>query len=295
MEILVFDIETGKSPDHMDYLPDKYKEKMPEEIKNPVEPVFKADGRILNSKDPADNVMPLKISKDKVTAKAWLEEQSKKIEERKTKIQCSIAENKMKWIEATTEARKKWAKDKEEKINKWIEDCALDALTGQVLAIGYRYVNYKQVGVAELHDIEMTGQGKFNDEVWTEASVIADFWARFNNTLKKGGMVIGHGTSYFDLPFLWRRSKKYNVTPYWHPTGKDKWNTDIRDTDDMWNCNQYPKKRIKLDTLAKYLGIGEKLDNGKNFEHMFHNDLPKALAYLQQDINLISQIAIRLI
>jgi hypothetical protein len=52
--------------------------------------------------------------------------------------------------------------------------------------------------------------------------------------------------------------------------------------------------RGSLNTIAKYLGVGEKHGNGSDFARLWKEDRVRAEAYLRKDLELTARVAERL-
>ena len=155
---------------------------------------------------------------------------------------------------------------KEEKIKK----AALSPLTGRVLAIGV-----KTAGERGVFD--------YNDEKHT----LKEFWKYFRHN--NVAIWVGHNSNGFDWPFLIKRSWKHNITI---PTGiKDgRWyRKNIQDTQEIFTGGAYGE-RIKLDTLAKYFGVGAKNGDGAFFSELYFADKAKAIDYLYNDLDLTQAV-----
>lgn len=152
---------------------------------------------------------------------------------------------------------------------RWIEDGALSAVTGRVLCIG-------------------TLRDK-NFDVWAddEKQMLADFWGFASGELQAGRTLIGFCVKTFDLPFLVRRSWKHGVkVPFCLWSGRY-FADGIIDVAELWQCaNRDPRDRVSLDTLSKFLGIGAKTGDGKEFAGLWRTDKEKAKAYLHNDLTL---------
>lgn len=160
---------------------------------------------------------------------------------------------------------------------------ALSALTGEVLAIGYR---------GEKRLIDCVG-----DET-PEAALLARFWSQYRNLRKAGRKMVGYNIAFFDVPFLVQRSWLHGVavpdTVFTHP-GRYLDPTYI-DLAQVWSGSAR-NGFVKLDTIAKAFGLDGKPDgiNGGDFARLFHNPDTRheAIAYLEGDIDMTYEIAVR--
>lgn len=163
---------------------------------------------------------------------------------------------------------------------------ALDATTGQVLAIGYLSIK-PAGGTAVLMDTVADHAG--------EGALIAKFWEQYTKCHKAGRKMAGLNILGFDLPFLIRRSWILGVdVPATVRPGRyfDQIFVDIRDT---WLCGQHwGNCESSLNAIAKALGLGEKNGDGAAFAELLKIDRDSALAYLRNDLELTASCATRM-
>lgn len=153
----------------------------------------------------------------------------------------------------------------------WKERASLDAVTAQILCIGTLENNI------------------FTAIEGDEGQILHRFWEWLElRHLQHGHEVIGFSIFHFDLPFLVRRSWINGVpvpsiarrSNKWQP-----WNEYLIDIAVQWQCGNRDQT-VKLDTLAKSLGIGAKTGTGKDFAATYATDRAKALEYLHNDLQL---------
>ena len=170
----------------------------------------------------------------------------------------------------------KIAKAIEAKKLAWIDKAALDARTGRVLAIGYSVINPEaQHGCQIIDDSE--GEKQLLESWW-------DFYRKSRNV---GATWIGHNIRAFDLPFLVRRSMRHGVcVPSGLLANGIRYDRLVVDLMELWACGDF-KSTISLDNLAKFLGVGAKNGNGKEFYGLYKTDREKALDYLRNDVALV--------
>lgn len=170
-------------------------------------------------------------------------------------------------IAAAIEAKKK----------DWIENAALDAVTGRVLAIGLM-IDEAFVIISEPA---------------TEAEMLYEFW----DAIKSNGDIhnlVGFNCFLFDLPFLMKRSWKLGVPiPAGIRWGR-RWNERIIDLREVWQCGDR-QAHGSLAVIAKHLGVGEKTGSGAEFAKLWSEDRAKAEAYLKNDLALTSAIFRKLV
>ena len=164
----------------------------------------------------------------------------------------------------------------------WLERAALDPLTGQVLAVGIAF-------------------GDWKPEVWTDLSE-ADLLAKTISAIDvhlREERVIGYNIKRFDFPFLVRRCwiNGINVPHriFWETdTGQVKWHSYIVDIMQRWQLGQVEIKGQSLKAIAKRVLGKDKSDDGKNFAEVFAQDRERALEYCRNDIELTRELAKRM-
>lgn len=156
--------------------------------------------------------------------------------------------------------------DIEKKKQDWLDDAALHATTGRILAIGI--INDEKLEI--LHDME-------------ERDMLTKFWARF---LISNDSFAGHNIRGFDLPFMIRRSFILGLTHIPNVMEGRYLSKRFIDTMELWACGT--RDMISLDTLARALGVGQKTGSGKDFSKLYLNPdtRQQALDYLSKDLEL---------
>lgn len=120
-------------------------------------------------------------------------------------------------------------------------------------------------------------------------------------------LMVGHNIFEFDIPFLIRRSWLLGVEvpdDVMDHTGRypSKW---FIDTANVWRCGSRSAEYIKLDQLAKALGVGGKVVDettgeamsGKDFARLYFGtseERGRALDYLAGDVDVTRRVASRL-
>lgn len=164
----------------------------------------------------------------------------------------------------------------EAKREAWLEKLALDPMTGSVCAIGYNFGdNETEISLAY---------------ETSELSIIESFWEYFSKQSERAQFV-GFNIFKFDLPFLVRRSWKLGIPiPLGVRTGRY-WGGALIDLMDVYAFGN-KQEFVSLDSVSKFLGVGEKSGNGKDF-HL----LPQAeqRKYLAHDLALTKACAEKLL
>lgn len=162
------------------------------------------------------------------------------------------------------------------KREKWLDSLALDAVTGSVCAIGL---------ITEHDETVITLASEGGEDL-----LIRSFWLAVMANVERS-QFIGFNCAKFDLPFLVKRSWKLGIPiplgvregRYWGDSF-----LDLMEVYQLGNRQEY----ISLDTLAKFLGVGEKSGNGKDFHKLPPDEQRK---YLAHDLELTKLCAEKMI
>ncbi len=156
----------------------------------------------------------------------------------------------------------------------FIERAALDPLTGRVLAVGL---------LSNRDDFRVIG-------VEDEAALLREFWTACRDEKARLNRMVGFNTHAFDLPFLIRRSFKHRVQiPFGIRRGRY-WGEELIDLREEWQLGDR-QARGSLDTIARYLGVGQKNGHGHEFARLWTEDRAKAVEYVRRDVELTAEIA----
>jgi hypothetical protein len=159
--------------------------------------------------------------------------------------------------------------------NDYIRNAALDALSGQVLCIGYR------------KDIQETGI--MCSDADGEAAMLRQWWALLNY-YERNPMLIGFNIKAFDLPFLVKRSWRHRVdVPYWLRNGRY-WAETVVDLREVWQLGD-SRATGSLGAISRHLGLGEKSGSGAEFNLLWNTDRQAAIDYCLQDVELTKRVA----
>jgi hypothetical protein len=157
----------------------------------------------------------------------------------------------------------------------YIKNAALDAISGQVLCIGYR--------------IEHDQPAVLCADADGEAAMLRQWWAALND-FQRQPRIIGFNIKAFDLPFLIRRSWRHRLTPpYWLRQGRY-WNDLIVDLREVWQLGD-SRAHGSLGAISRHLGLGEKAGNGADFSALWQTDRQAAINYCLRDVQLTQQVA----
>lgn len=185
----------------------------------------------------------------------------------------------------------------------YYERAALDATRGQVLAIGYQWVNAHDDRDSR-NTVCIDGsarQENWQDPNWQEPAWLFRFWQQFQRATANDNVpIIGFNIFSFDLPFLLHRSWLLGVdvpiaVREQQPGGYARWHPCFVDLMRIWQCGNN-HEYISLDRLAKLMGVGGKPDGvtGADFARLWEEDRKQAEEYLLNDLEMTHQIALRM-
>lgn len=181
------------------------------------------------------------------------------------------------------EAKQKW-------INDLVDRAPLDAMIGQVLAIGYRDVRGHVL--IDAH---------YREEPQSEESRLQRFWSRFVDCVNAGYSLIGHNSKGFDLPFMIRRSWILGVDVPSKVMDGRYFSRSFIDTREVWLCGgSWQSTGSSLDAIARAMGVGAKTEGmtGDMFWRLWQSGESDkrraALDYLANDVNVTAAVAERM-
>lgn len=166
-----------------------------------------------------------------------------------------------------------------------LDKAALSAITGQVIAIGYR-------GEKELLHLAVNGV--------TESHLIRRFWKQYATCRQSSRSMVGFNIEGFDVPFLAQRSwiLGIDVPDTVFQPGSRFLDSTFVDLFKVWQCGNRQGKG-SLDVVCKACGIGGKPEgtNGADFAGLLRSDDPEkrkqAEQYLSNDLELPARLAER--
>jgi len=163
----------------------------------------------------------------------------------------------------------------ENHVTDYIKNAALDALSGQVLCIGYR--------------LERDEPAILSSDADGEAAMLRQWWELLD-AWERQTRLIGFNIKAFDLPFLIKRSWKHRITPpYWIRHGRY-WNDLVVDLREVWQLGDN-RAHGSLGAISRHLGLGEKSGNGADFANLWKTNRQAAIDYCLQDVKLTQQVA----
>lgn len=201
------------------------------------------------------------------------------------KINEKLDNAKVAWDEARAKGREThvatYAAGKAAAEAELLDRAALSAVTGQVVAIGYRADNGQGA-------IEMVG------ESLTERELLLAFWRRFHGMAGIKWKMIGFNIFGFDLPFIIRRSWFHGIAVpetvldkgrYWHPL--------FVDLAQVWQLGGY-REFISLDNVCRFFRMPGKNGSGADFHRLLMADRAAAEAYLANDLQITWEVGERM-
>jgi len=169
------------------------------------------------------------------------------------------------------------AKDLLKKEEKWEKKLGLSPLTATICAVGIWTPD--------------DGFSYMTDRDASEYEMAEWFWDVATENIQE--KMIGFNSNGFDLPFLARRAWLHGITPGLSSKGF-KYDTRFEDLMVTWQAGD-SKTYINLDTLARFLNVGEKSGSGEFFYMLLDEDPKRAIRYLQNDVNLTRLCAQRML
>jgi DNA polymerase elongation subunit (family B) len=174
-------------------------------------------------------------------------------------------------IKDPTKIQEKIESERQKHRQQFIDDAALDATTGKVLAIGVSLKGEKII----LHG--------------EERDILKKFWDMAQEQVGSG-FLIGFNCNSFDLPFLYRRSWKHGIATA-AGLRRGRYFADcVVDLREVWQLGDR-QARGSLATVSKHLGIGEKSGDGAQFAKLWETDRAAAEKYMLNDIELTEKMA----
>lgn len=155
------------------------------------------------------------------------------------------------------------------------ERAALDAISGKVLAIGFMEMDGNEISIIHGHD---------------EEKILTEFEAMIYGTPGNQNRWIGFNSNQFDWPFIVKRGWKYGLKIqrfFMRGRYASDYMIDLRD---KWQLGDR-RASGSLDAVSKHLGLAGKTGSGKDFADLYDTDQEKALAYLQNDVQLTRDVA----
>ena len=169
-----------------------------------------------------------------------------------------------------------------------IGKASLSPLTGCVVAIGY-------MGVGEAPDPpRIAGAFREGRGGLTELEMLDEFWRVYSWAREGKKALVGFNSHSFDVPFLVRRSWIVGSLVPPNLTYRNRYfNPPLLDLREMWSCGEFQAKG-SLDSICRACGLGQKNGEGKDFVRLWNEDPPRAIEYLQNDLQMTSKLALRM-
>tara|TARA_Y100000401_G_C8319273_1_gene224289 strand:- start:201 stop:863 length:663 start_codon:yes stop_codon:yes gene_type:complete len=173
------------------------------------------------------------------------------------------------WVDA-----KKIEAKIQEQEEKWFSRAPLDARTGEVVAIGI--ADGKKTYILDANSA-------------SEFEILESFWARVTESGPTKRW-IGFNIKGFDLPFLFRRSLFYGISPNVQLRHARYWDDRFIDLLDVWSCGNRDQT-ISLSNLSLFFGNKPKPESGFKFHKWLKTDPAIAAEYLINDLSLTANAA----
>jgi 3'-5' exonuclease len=160
---------------------------------------------------------------------------------------------------------------------------ALDSMAGRIWCIGVAFNDEPAValiGDNEADLISQLGHAIFEAKEIDGENVV---W-------------VGHNAVGFDIKWLWRKAHQHGSLYVRHHINIDRYKGNVRDTMLMWACGD-SRDYVKLDALAKCLGVGEKtpsMDGSKVYDLWLAGDADACAEYCKDDVELTRAVYRRL-
>lgn len=176
---------------------------------------------------------------------------------------------------ALVERMAEWERKRGESVNEaresWLQEGALKAERGRILAIGWK---------TKGQDVVIHHSAK------DEGEVIRQFIQDVKDAIEHGFTIAGFNIMGFDLPYIRRRCLILGIPfPFFDRNEKWKpWKMLTYDAMLDWQSGAFGQKFASVDDLARGFGVGKKTGDGSKFAKLYAEDRPAALAYLTNDV-----------
>ncbi len=158
---------------------------------------------------------------------------------------------------------------------KWLERTALSPLSGRILCIG----------------IIVDGAFTCLDGGGDEKRLLEEFYNEVKTPHDR--QFVGWNIFHFDLPYLQKRAFFHGIKPVIRHDFNAYRQDKFIDLEHLWN-NGNKNEHTALNTVSKFLRVGQKTGEGKDFGALWHDNKPAALEYLKTDCKLLVGIAERM-
>ena len=177
---------------------------------------------------------------------------------------------------------------KQETINAWRRDKApqeaediyrkraLKSMEGEIFCICWA------VGDGEVRDLYCVSESALLDSFILELGNDID--------LRESVIWVGHNALTFDMAWIWRRAIKYDLTMLANLIQLDRYKLNIHDTMVMWRGADF-KDYTSLDSLARYLGVGEAEGSGADvYDWYLAREYQKIVDHCKADVELVRKV-----
>jgi uncharacterized protein YprB with RNaseH-like and TPR domain len=152
---------------------------------------------------------------------------------------------------------------------------ALNSMEGRIFCIGM---------ATDSHVTAFTGD---------EREMLAMFQAAVQTLLGRYSepiQFIGWNIREFDIPFIWRKAIKYQLTALKKAFNRDRYRGNILDLMTEWGSNN--RDMVKMSSVASFLGIesDDKVKGGDVYDLYLKNDLEAIVGHCKADVELLRKI-----
>lgn len=166
----------------------------------------------------------------------------------------------------------------EAKRQSWLDDCALKATTGRIIAASSCRDNNEPEFYCSPD----------------ERTMLDILFAELCQTISQGGRIYAWNLFGFDLPFLAQRCAIHGIPAFKTFTtsyrGRWSWNECFVDAMQVWCGPGQRSDGASLKAVAFALGVGSKSGSGKDFAALLRDDPVAAKNYSIQDTQLLRSI-----
>ncbi len=179
------------------------------------------------------------------------------------------------------------ATTEEEKIALFPEKAGIFAEFGKIITIAIGYFKGQLKTNPTLHVKAISGHD--------EAQLLQDFKNQQAQFPQYSLQLCAHNGKEFDFPYLCRRMTLQGIPlpPVLDTAGKKPWEVNHLDTMELWKFGDR-KSYTSLDLLAQLFDIpsSKTIMHGNEVNHYYYTakDLPKIVAYCQQDVVVTAQL-----
>lgn len=180
---------------------------------------------------------------------------------------------------------------KQESISKWYAETApklaedkylhrsLDSMQGQILCVGWA------INDEPARCIIQEGVQTEEDVLRTFQEVVKEVQGQWNETVQW----VGWNNETFDIPYIWRRSIKYNLNSLRNSINRTRGRNNIIDLMRVWGADF--KDFVSMENAAKFLGLeGKGMDGSMVYGLYLEGKTAEIADYCKHDVELTREI-----